>query len=154
MHPTDEKPLSVLQGLLKVNNKRLQGYYLAGQLTDVSVLQVLFERLGKTSEQCREELCREVYKLGGVPPECTAGGDFEKAWALIIDALDANDHLAVLDSCYIEEFMTYKSYEYALRYFEQHMNRQQVALFTRQLQLLKQDHHKVSNLREVLLNAA
>ena len=154
MHPSDHIPLTVLDQLLQVNNRRQEGYELASRITDVSVLQVLFERLTDTSEQCQEELSREVYKMGGVPPLQKAGGDFEKAWIQIQEALQANDHVALLNSCYMEELMAYKSYEYALRYFEGKMTSQQKVLFERQLQLLREDHCKLRNLREVLLNAA
>src|SRR4051812_44029392 len=115
MHPSDEKPLDVLNKLLVINTERLVGFHQASQNTDVSVLKVLFSRLTETSIQCREELCKEVYKLGGVPPEAGYNaGDFERARKEIHDALGRNDHKALLDSCYIEEFMASKSYEYAL----------------------------------------
>src|SRR4051812_38541611 len=153
MHPSDYKPLTVLNNLLVINNERLEGYDFASKETDVSVLKVLFERLTETSIQCREELCREVYKLGGVPPGDKPGGDFDKAWSEIRGALSANDHKALLDSCFIEEFMAYKSYEYALRYYQNHITSQHVELFTRQHSMLMEDHRKVKNLRAVLISA-
>src|SRR5687767_11239306 len=121
MHPSDQKPLTVLKNLIVLNNDRLEGYNYASNETDISVLKVLFSRLTETSMQCREELCREVYKLGGTVPETATGiGDFEKAWQQIREALNKNDHKALLESCYLEEFMAFKSYEYALRYYQDH----------------------------------
>src|SRR4051812_17437357 len=101
MHASDEKPLDVLNKLLVLNTERLAGFHHASQNTDVSVLKVLFSRLTETSAQCREELRREVYKLGGVPPvDNYDRGDFERAWKEIHTALNKNDHKALLDSCY------------------------------------------------------
>ncbi len=151
MHPSDYKPLTVLQNLIVINNERLEGYDNATKETDVSVLKVLFSRLTETSIQCREELCREVYKLGGTPPVGTTEiGDFDKAWHQIRSALGSNDHKALLDSCYIEEFMAYKSYEYALRYYQDHITSQHLSLFSKQKEMLKEDQLKVKNLRDVL----
>jgi len=155
MHPSDYKPLTVLRQLLTVNNERLEGFNFASGETDVSVLKVLFERLTETSLQCREELTREVYKLGGVPPgENSGSGEFDKAWKQIRNALNNGDHKALLESCYVEEFMAYKSYEYALRYYQDHITSQHLSLFSRQHDMLKEDHQKVKNLRDILLNAA
>jgi uncharacterized protein (TIGR02284 family) len=105
--------------------------------------------------QCREELTREVYKLGGVPAETGVDvAEFEKAWQQIRAALNANDHKTLLESCYLEEFMTYKSYEYSLKYYQDQLTSQQLSLFNRQYDILKEDHQKVKNLRSVLLSAA
>jgi len=154
MHFSDKQSHAVLNQLLRINNERGSGYGRACLQTDVSILQVLFERLRETSEICSEELCYEIYKLGGTPSPGKQKGQFEIAWKEISNALITNDHKALLESCYLEEFMTYKSYEYALRYFENHITSQQASLVARQYQLLKEDHSKVKNLRDVLLNAA
>src|SRR5947199_10560002 len=112
---SDQKSVEVLNHLIMINNDRLEGYDSASRETDISILKVLFSRLTETSQECREELCKEVYKLGGTPVnEVGAPGDFGKAWTEIKNALQKNDHKAILTSCYLEEFMTVKSYEYAL----------------------------------------
>jgi uncharacterized protein (TIGR02284 family) len=154
MHPSDLKPLKVLNNLLQINNERIQGYQQASQCTDVSVLRVLFSRLTETSLICREELLREMYKLGGKPSDENAPGDFEIAWKNIREALRREDHKALLESCYVEEFMAYKSYEYALRYAQGNVTSQHRTLFVSHREILRDDHQKVKNLRDVLLNAA
>jgi uncharacterized protein (TIGR02284 family) len=154
MHISDQKPLVALGNLLRVNHDRIRGYHFAREHTDVSVLRVLFTRLAQSSMQCSAELSREIYKLGGSPPAESAPGDFEKVWMEVRDALFENNHAALLEACYIGEFMVYKSYEYTLRYYSDVLTTQLRGLFERQLQLLRDDHVKVQNLRNVLLQAA
>jgi uncharacterized protein (TIGR02284 family) len=151
MLASDKKPLDILNNLLVINNERIEGYNFAAEQTDISVLQVLFSRLTETSLACKEELCKEVYKLGGRPPQDADGpGDFNKAWGEIKTALEKNDHKAILTSCYLEEFMAMKSYEYALRYYSDHLTTQHNQLFYKQKERLKEDHDRVKNLCDLL----
>lgn len=154
MLDSDKKSVDVLNNLIVINNDRIEGYDSASKKTDISVLRVLFSRLTETSIECRQELCREVYKLGGIPvKETGAPGDFEKAWAEIWTALFKNDHKAILTSCYLEEFMAVKSYEYALRYNQSYLTTQHYHLFCKHRERIREDHDKVKNLRDVLVKA-
>src|SRR5688572_7916568 len=104
MHPADQKPLQLLNNLIGVNNNRLECFNFAAKETDVTVLRVLFNRLLDTSYLCREELAREVYKLGGIPEQGTVPYvEFFTAWVDVKTALTRNDHAAILNSCAYEE---------------------------------------------------
>jgi hypothetical protein len=154
MHSKDEKPLLLLIQLLRLNTDRFLGYQKAARQTPVSVLQVLFERLTITSATCSEELCAEIYKIGGQPDLEKCRSQCEISWKEIQQALLIDDHAALMDACYHEELMSYKVYEYALRYASFHLTTQQIELCTKHLDLLRNDYTKVQNLRMVLLNAA
>lgn len=154
MHSKDEKPLLLLYQLLRLNTDRFLGYQKAAQQTHVSVLQVLFERLSITSAACSEELCTEIFKIGGQPDLEKCRSQYEIAWREIQQALLIDDHAALMDACYHEELMSYKVYEYALRYVSPYLTTQQIELCTKHLDLLRNDYIKVQNLRMVLLNAA
>jgi uncharacterized protein (TIGR02284 family) len=147
----DYKRVNVLNNLLVVNNERLESYAYAGQQTEMSLFKDLFSRLRTSSEKLKEELCAEVYKLGGKPSSTTGGpGDLPKAWKEIRKAIRTGDYKALLDSCYLAEFMSLKTYEYALRYNRNYLTRYQHLLFDRQRVVLKQDHECVANLRSAL----
>jgi len=150
----DQIRVDVLNRLMVVNNSRLEGFREAAETVSAPVLKDLFSRLHESSSQCREELLREVYKLGGRPAQMGEGpGDLPRAWEEFRQALYSGNHKDLLDSCYLEEFMSLKTYEYTLRYKKDHLTRHQHLLFDRQRVVLKQDHEKVSNLRAVLLKS-
>lgn len=150
----DIKRVSILNRQIQVNNDRVEGYAKASAKTDIEVLKVLFSRLGETSIRCKEDLCKEVYKLGGVPETGTALlADFPKAWKQIELSINGNNHKAILDACYLEEFMSVKSYEYALRYYNGLLTTQHSRLFVRQRELLKEDQQRVTNLRQLLVKS-
>jgi uncharacterized protein (TIGR02284 family) len=152
MLAADQTRVSVLNRQIQVNNNRIEGFKKASEQTDITVLKILFSRLQITSVECREELSKEVYKLGGIPETKTGHhADFPKAWNEITNALEKKDHKAILDACYLEEFMTIKSYEYALRYYDPYLTTQHNRLFIKQKEQLNEDHKKVKNLREILL---
>jgi uncharacterized protein (TIGR02284 family) len=154
MLDSDKKPVDVLNHLIVINNDRLVGYDQASNETDIAVLKALFARLKETSMECRNELCKEVYKLGGRPvDEIGAPGDFGKAWTEINAALSTNNHQAILDSCYVEEFMAIKSYEYAVRYFQNCMTTQHKHICNKHKELIGKDFDKVKNLRHILINS-
>jgi uncharacterized protein (TIGR02284 family) len=152
MLPADRTRVSVLNRQIQVNYNRIEGFKKASEQTDTTVLKVLFSRLQVTSLECLEELSKEVYKLGGVPETSrVAHADFPKAWEEIVTSLKKNDHRAILDACYLEEFMTIKSYEYALRYYNPYLTTQHNRLFLKQKERLNEDHKKVKNLRDLLI---
>jgi uncharacterized protein (TIGR02284 family) len=154
MHPADQKPISLLNDLIGVNNNRIECYNFATGETDVTVLKVLFKRLLETSYLCRDELAREVYKLGGVPEESTLPYvEFFKAWVDVKNALTRNDHAALLNSCAFEEGVVLRSYASALITGHRAITTQQQQILSQQYQAMKADHEKVTNLRDVLVKS-
>jgi uncharacterized protein (TIGR02284 family) len=153
MHPSDQKPLTLLNNLIGVNNNRIECYNLAFKFTDVAVLKILFSRLLDTSFFCREELAREVYKLGGIPEEGTVPfAEHIAAWVDIKSALNRKDHAAILSTCDYEEGVVLKSYKNVLNTDEDLLTYQQQQIFHKQYDILQADHEKVKNLRNVIQN--
>jgi len=151
MHAADEKPIEVLNKLIGVNNNRIECYHFANREINASVLKVLFSRLVETSLSCREELVKEVYKLGGKPLEGTmATESFMQAWLEVQSAVTRQDHLGILNSFCFEEGVVIKSYEDVLTREEEHLNSLQQRLFYNQYEILKSDAEKVKNLRDAV----
>ena len=155
MHPSDLKPLQLLNNQIGIHNNRLECYNFAARETDVLVLKALFSQLIETSYLCQEELAREVYKLGGIPEKNTLPYiEFFKAWVDIKSALKRKDHAAILNSCAYEEGLVLRSYEKTLLAGHEETTTQQQNIFHKQYNILRTDHDKVNNLRNVLLKAA
>jgi uncharacterized protein (TIGR02284 family) len=154
MHEADEKPVELLNTLIGVNNNRIECCRFANRQTRAAVLRVLFERLADTSLQCRDELIREVYKLGGVPHEGTLVTDtFLKVWLELETAVTKNDHLAILDSFTFEEGVVLKTYKEVLTKEEEHLNSLQQRLFQNQYEVISSDAGKLKNLKEIVINS-
>lgn len=154
MLATDQKPVEILNELIVINNDRMEGYDYAAKEADVSVLKDLFSRLTETSACCKKELMNEVYKLGGTPADgINSGGDMQKAWEEVKNALIYKDHLTLLKSCNLEETVVIKSYAEALQNENENITTQHQQLFYRQFDLLHADHIKVKNLLSVLMKA-
>jgi uncharacterized protein (TIGR02284 family) len=148
---TDEKPVELLNHLIEVNSDRLEAYHQAIHATNVPVLQTLFSRMAETSALCREELCGEVFKLGGRPEvETLASHDLFVSWMDLMKALRENNHEEVLVSCAKEENFVLGSYEKAMTEEDEHITTQHLLLFNRQHELLQADSEKVKNLLHVL----
>jgi uncharacterized protein (TIGR02284 family) len=155
MHEADEKPVALLNSLIGVNNNRIECLRFAGRLTDASVLRLLFSRLADTSIQCREELIREVYKLGGVPHDGTLlTGEFLSIWLEVEAAVSRRDHLAILNSFCLSEGVVISAYENALVTGEEHLNTLQRRLFHGQFLAIRDDAQKLRNLRDTVVNSA
>ena len=155
MYSADHKQIEMLNKLVGVNTNRIECYNFIAAKTDISVLQVLFSRLAETSVQCRSELIDEVYKLGGKPQTGTlVTREFFKAWLDIHAALNADDHKAILDSCFYEEGVVTDAYENFLRTNADNMPGYLSQLLSGQFETLKEDASKVNNLRSALLRAA
>ena len=152
MHPSDRKPIEILNTLVGVNNNRIECYNFVATKTDISVLQVLFSRLTETSLQCREELIQEIYKLGGKPQDGTLGTrEFFKAWIDVHAALSRQDHKGILESCCYEEGVVIRTYEQMMRREADKIPGYQQQLLSRQYDVLRSDKEKVDNLMSVLV---
>jgi uncharacterized protein (TIGR02284 family) len=150
---TDQKPFEVLNDLITINTERIEGYNFATQAADVSVLKDLFARLTETSLICRQELVKEVYKLGGVPNEITPPVNFLDALREVKTAIVFKDHKAILSSCDHEEKEVIRSYEEALMLEDVHFTTQHHLLFSKHYEWIKADHDKVKNLLGVLVSS-
>ena len=71
MEAVNEKTISLLNGLIEINNDRIEGYERAAKETDESDLKSLFMSMADESRGHRSELISEVIGLGGTPAEGT-----------------------------------------------------------------------------------
>lgn len=154
MHIVDQKPVEMLNSLIGIINERIEGCNYASNEVDAGIFKILFARLSKTSEQCREELIKEVQKLGGKPLGVPAGPrECFRAWMDVISAIGRNDHRAILDSFIYEENVVLRTYSEILSE-EEEINSQQQKLLHRHYFLIKEDEEKIKNLLSVLNSAA
>jgi uncharacterized protein (TIGR02284 family) len=108
--------------------------------------------LKSTSCYFREELCKEVYKLGALPEEGTmASPDIFKAWMEVMTAIGKKDHKAILNSCAYEEGVVLKKYEEAILEEDENITTLHYKLFSKHHELLLEDHNKVRNLLNLLV---
>ncbi len=155
MRAADKQLTEMLNTLVGINTNRIECYNFIAARTDISVLQVLFSRLTETSIQCRAELIDEVYKSGNKPQAGTlVTREFFKAWLDIHEALETDDHKAILDACYYEENVAVEAYEKFLQRADDNMPCYLSQLLSSQYEMLKEDSQKVCNLRSALLKAA
>jgi uncharacterized protein (TIGR02284 family) len=148
---TDQKPVELLNHLIEVNNDRQESYQQVVHVTGVPVLKSLFSRLAETSALCKEELCNEIFKLGGRPEmETVAAPELFASWFDLMKALQENNHEEILVSCAREENAVLTSYEKAMMEEDEHITTQHFKLFNRQHELLQADSEKVKNLLQVL----
>ncbi|MFV8377038.1 PA2169 family four-helix-bundle protein [Flavobacterium sp. LB1P62] len=145
-----EKSIDVLNTLIEINNDRIEGYETASEETEESDLKALFSQLMKTSQNCKMELVSEVQKLGGEPIEGTrTTGKFFRVWMDVKAALTGKDRKAILNSCEYGEDVAVNTYEKALKDDIEDLTSEQREMLEAQYKLIKADHDKVKNLRDI-----
>ena len=149
-----EKTIEVLNKLITINNDRIEGYETASKETDEFDLKTLFAQFITTSQNCKQELVREVHSLGGEEAEGTkVSGKFFRAWMDVKAALTGKDRKAILSSCEFGEDEALETYEEALTNDSEHLTADQKTMIYTQKSLLKADHDHVKSLRDALADA-
>jgi uncharacterized protein (TIGR02284 family) len=155
MHAADEKPVTLFNTLVGINNNRIECYRFAGKETDTTTFRILFTRLVETSLICNEELVTEVYKLGGVPFSGTLGtGGFFQNWLKIHKALMDNNRRDLIAACAGAEEMVRKAYSDLLDQNNDVLNTFQMNILRGHLSLLAEDAQRVNNLQTLFVAAA
>ncbi len=146
----NEKAIEILNGLIVINNDRIEGYERAYKETDEADLKSLFSKMSSTSQRCKSELVSEVQKLGGTAEEgTTTSGKFFRIWMDIKAALTGKDRKAILSSCEFGEDFAVKTYEDALEHSGE-ISSELHNLISSQYALIKADHDAVKSLRDAL----
>lgn len=149
-----EKSIEVLNSLIIINNDRMEGYETASKETEEQELKSLFSKFIATSQKCKQELVREVTKLGGIPDEGTrTTGKFFRVWMDVKAALTGKDHKAILNSCEFGEDAAVETYTNAMANNKDEFSAEQQTLLNAQHALIKADHDKVKALRDALVEA-
>ncbi len=149
----NEKTIDVLNTLIEINNDRIEGYETACKETDDQDLKSLFSGFIQTSQECKQELVSEVVTLGGTPIEGTrASGKFYRAWMDIKAAITGKDTEAILNSCEYGEDVAVETYTDVLKNEMENISPKQQSMINTQHGLIKADHDKVKELRDMLVD--
>ena len=150
----NKQAIEVLNTLIIINNDRIEGYKTAFDETDEQDLKSLFTDFISTSEQCKQELVREVTALGGEEAEGTkTSGKFFRMWMDVKASLTGKDRKAILNSCEYGEDQALETYDDALENEMEYLNTRQLAMISAQQLMLEVDHNKVKALRDALVAA-
>ena len=142
--------IDALNGLIEINQDRIEGYDTASKETDDSDLKLLFSRFKDSSIECRQNLISEVLLMGGRPNEGTrATGKVFRSWMEVKSAITGKDRRTILDLCEYGEDVALAAYDKALRN-PKDLTPEQTALIIDQRSVIKADHDRVKALRDVL----
>ena len=148
----NEKTIAVLNGLIIINNDRIEGYQTATDETEEQDPKSLFAKFISNSQKCKSELESEVSRLGGEVAEGTkTSGKFFRVWMDVKAAITGKDCKVIIDSC--EEDVAMKTYEKTLKEDPANLSTEQQSLIRSQHALIKADHDKVKTMRDSLLTA-
>lgn len=149
-----DKTIDVLNSLVTINNDRIEGYETASKETEEHDLRSLFAQFISTSQKCKQELVREVQKLGGEVAEGTkTSGKFFRTWMDVKAALTGKDRKAILNSCEYGEDKALETYGDALDNDLEHLSAEHQTMINAQKLQLKADHDHVKALRDALKEA-
>ena len=145
-----EKSIEVLNTLIEINNDRIEGYETASKETQESDLKDLFSKFSQTSKKCKEELVKEVTKLGGKPTEGTkTTGKIYRVWMDIKASITSKDRKKILESCEFGEDAAVDVYKKVLQNNVSDISKEQDTMINTQYTMIKADHNKVKNLRDM-----
>lgn len=143
-----EEIVDVLNGLVEINNDRIEGYRRASEETEETDLKSLFASMADQSRTLRQQLADEVIRMGGEPKEGTTNsGKLYRIWMDVKAALTGKDRKAVLNNCEFGEDAALKAYDEAIK-SEEVRKSFDIALIERQRQDLKHSHDKIKILRD------
>jgi len=148
---TNEKLADALNGLIEINNDRVEGYQKAAAETDtIDVdLQAIFHKMAADSAKFSTELTAEVVKLGGDPADGTTNrGKIFRVWMDIKSAFTGKDRTAILASCEFGEDAAQRAYDDALE-SDAEMTAEVRQMVTSQKADLKNAHDMIKKYRDL-----
>jgi uncharacterized protein (TIGR02284 family) len=113
----NEKTISVLNDLIRINNDRVDGYEKAvkDSKENDTDLRNVFNRMADESRNYKQELISEVRRLGGEPAsDTTQSGKIYRVWMDLKSAVTGHGRQSVLELCEFGEDAAQKAYETAL----------------------------------------
>ena len=147
----NDKIISVLNDLIRINHDRVEGYEKANdELKDSDAdLRTLFNRYISESRQCAQELTTEVSRLGGDPADGTTNsGKIYRVWMDLKAAITGKDRKTILENCEFGEDAAQKAYDMALN-SDTELEPTLRDLVVRQKTQLKAGHDEVKRLRDM-----
>jgi uncharacterized protein (TIGR02284 family) len=151
METTNEKLVDILNGLIQINNDRVEGYErAANEIRDTlqADIKSLFFKMAEDSRGYKSDLEDAVMGLGGEPArDTTASGKLYRVWMDVKAAFASNDVKAALESCEYGEDVALKAYQEALQ-AEVNWPSDISALVSSQRQELRTSHDKIKQYRD------
>lgn len=148
---TNEKLAEVLNGLIEINNDRVNGYEKAkAEVKDLDLdLKAMFTSMANDSQKYAGELSKAVAELGGTPADGTTNsGKLYRVWMDIKTTFTANDRQSALELCEFGEDAAQKAYKAALS-SDAEMNAETRQIITGQKSNLKTSHDIIKKYRDL-----
>jgi uncharacterized protein (TIGR02284 family) len=148
---TNEKLIEVLNGLVEINNDRVNGYEKAIEETkDLDLdLRAMFRSMANDSGKYASELSNLVTGLGGTPADGTTNsGKLFRVWMDVKTTFTGHDRQSVLELCEFGEDAAQKAYNAAIA-SDAEMNADTRQLIADQQAQLKTAHDIVKKYRDI-----
>lgn len=148
---TNEKLVEALNGLIEINNDRVNGYEKAIEETkDLDVdLRAIFNGMASESRKYSGELTKVVSELGGTPADGTTNsGKVYRVWMDIKTTFTGHTRQSLLELCEFGEDAAQKAYHAALD-SDAEMSAEIRQLITGQQEKLKTSHDIIKKYRDV-----
>lgn len=138
-----------LNGLIQINNDRIEGYQTAADEAKDADLKSLFARFADKSRGYKNELTNLVRTNGGEPAEgTTTSGKVYRAWMDVKAALASDNRKAVLSNCEFGEDAALEAYRSVTESKEMTIPANVRDILSRQLGELKSAHDEIKSLRD------
>lgn len=149
MDSRNEKTIKALNGLIRINNDRVEGYRTAAKESDSPDLDAIFNDFIMKSERYAIKLEEFVRTLGGEPADGdTFPGDIYRFWMDIKKALASKERLAILSSCEYGEDVALKSYKKFLEMDELNLTDEMKNEVIAQKDEVQLAHNKIKEMRD------
>ena len=148
---TNEKLIEALNGLIEINNDRVNGYEKAIEETkDLDVdLKAIFSGMASESRKYSGELTKTVAELGGSPADGTTNsGKVYRVWMDIKTLFTGHTRQSLLELCEFGEDAAQKAYTAALA-SDAEMSAEVRQLITGQQAKLKTSHDIIKKYRDL-----
>lgn len=143
-----EKTISVLNSFIIINNARIKRYQAASTETQESFLKKTFNNFQKTSQECKNELRKEIIKLGGTPIEEKSIQDmFYNLWLKISKLLIYKDLNDIIYACERNENIIIQAYYEAIYTNLGYLTGKQKAMLNDQYYLINDDNDRMKSLK-------
>ena len=148
---TNEKLIEALNGLIEINNDRVNGYEKAIEETkDLDVdLKAIFNGMASESRKYSGELTKTVAESGGTPADGTTNsGKVYRVWMDIKTLFTGHTRQSLLELCEFGEDAAQKAYTAALA-SDAEMSAEVRQLITGQQAKLKTSHDIIKKYRDL-----
>lgn len=148
---TNEKLIELLNGLIEINNDRVNGYEKAIEETkDLDMdLRAIFRSMANDSSAYSKELSTLVSGLGGTPADGTTNsGKAYRVWMDIKSTFTGHDRQSVLELCEFGEDAAQKAYKEAIA-SDAEIDADTRQLITGQQEKLKTSHDLIKKYRDI-----